>query len=212
MSSAGIFDENISAVWAIWREQNNRVFHFCGMSYLARTFTASRSFSVKSAYYLMSSAGKAKSRCPSVCSARVTPSTQIFFVLLLKDKLLTQDVMLRRKFVITMGCVLCGSDIIETALHLFINCPMAAQIWRALSAKVNMPMISLRESVLDTYLASTPRGAGSQVEHWLTYFISTVWAIWRERNNRIFRQQHTLVPLIVENICMEGRLSLKYCS
>jgi hypothetical protein len=97
MSSAGIFDENISAVWAIWREQNNRVFHFCGMSYLARTFTASRSFSVKSAYYLMSSAGKAKSRCPSVCSARVTPSTQIFFVLLLKDKLLTQDVMLRRK-------------------------------------------------------------------------------------------------------------------
>jgi hypothetical protein len=111
-----------------------------------------------------------------------------------------------------MGCVLCGSDIIETALHLFINCPMAAQIWRALSAKVNMPMISLRESVLDTYLASTPRGAGSQVEHWLTYFISTVWAIWRERNNRIFRQQHTLVPLIVENICMEGRLSLKYCS
>jgi zinc-binding in reverse transcriptase len=171
----------------------------------------SGTFSSKSAYDLMSSAGKINFHHSSAWTAKVPPSTRIFFVLLLKDKLLTQEVMIRRHLTITPGCVLCDSGTLETAQHLFVTCPVVGQIWCALSSRLNLRMLNPRESIGATYLASIPRGTRVQIETWRTYFICALWAVWRERNNRIFRQKTTPVLVIVDNIYTDGRMCSRYC-
>jgi zinc-binding in reverse transcriptase len=125
--------------------------------------------------------GKSISITPLHGLRRSPPSIRIFFILLLKDKLLTQEIMIRRHFTITPGCVLCESGTLETAQHLFVTCPVVGQIWCALSSRLNLRMLNPQESICETYLASMPRGIRVQIKTWRTYFICVLWAVWREK-------------------------------
>jgi zinc-binding in reverse transcriptase len=128
-------------------------------------------------YAMLATAEKIRSPVAHVWKSKVRLTLRVFFILLLHDKVLTKDVMIRRKFTVTQGCVLCGQCPSESANHLFCLCPVAVQIWKAMGDPIGMRMIAFRDT--GTYLASMPSGHRKHDRHnltwWQTHFIVVMW-------------------------------------
>ena len=67
---------------------------------------------------------------------RLTPKINIFFWLLLQDKILTLDNLAKRGQIIPSRCCLCKHDL-ETVDHIFIHCPFSSRVWSLLTSKMN---------------------------------------------------------------------------
>ena len=94
-------------------------------------WTATRNgvFSVRSAYKTMAVMGKLRSPLNSIWKAKVTPTMRIFFLLLLNNRILTQEVMPRRNFSFQHRCCMCANCPSESTVHLFFFCPYAVHLW-----------------------------------------------------------------------------------
>jgi zinc-binding in reverse transcriptase len=113
-------------------------------------------FSVKSAHNMLSHSGKITSLVANIWQVKVKSSLWIFHLLFLRDKLLTQQVMQKRKFFVHQGCVLCSNFPSESALHLFFLYPASIQLWMSISAKLGMQILKLNDTIMSVYHASTP--------------------------------------------------------
>jgi hypothetical protein len=84
---------------------------------------------------------------------------------------------------LTPGCVRCGEADIESAIHLFVKCLVATQVWQTLSAKLNMPLINPHETIRQTYLTSVPQGPRARDDSWLTciFHIYSIDVVEREK-------------------------------
>jgi len=83
-------------------------------------------------------------------------------------------------------CVLCGRRV-ETEIHLFLHCEVVSKVWVMVFNWVNVNFI-------------TPPSLGTHLDHWfnevgskklrkglLMIWHATIWSIWLERNDRIFK-------------------------
>ncbi|KAJ4812133.1 RNA-directed DNA polymerase (reverse transcriptase)-related family protein [Rhynchospora pubera] len=168
-------------------------------------------FSVKSAYRMLVSAGKITFPCPSIWKVHLPPSIQVFALLLFHNRLLTQEALLKRQIAFVQGCVLCDQALLETTDHLFCQCPFVRALW----AKVRgfFPSLSLLGFVeVRSLLISALKDAHSDRNSLLAIVtITTLWAIWLERNNRTFREVRRSIDSIMDWIVSQQTLFLKYC-
>ena len=93
-------------------------------------------------------------------------------------------------------CVLCDSDE-ETATHLFTGCVYMAEIWSRIEAWCRLsPTLIFQVSDL---LKTPDLQNCSKLNRYILrgIIITTIWAVWSERNDRIFKdKRHRAVNIV----------------
>lgn len=79
----------------------------------------------------------------------VPPTVCIFIYLLLKQKILTMNVMNYRSMGLDLGCVMCKNYPFESAWHLIFLCSCAIEVWYEMDAKIGYRLMVSQSSILD---------------------------------------------------------------
>ncbi|KAJ4749319.1 RNA-directed DNA polymerase (reverse transcriptase)-related family protein [Rhynchospora pubera] len=172
---------------------------------------SSGNFTVKSAYSTLVSAGKIEFQATLIWSTKLPPSIRLFIFLLFQDRILTQEALVKRNIEVQPGCSLCDSTSLETATHIFCLCPYTQELWNRMSSLfpsfVFLGHTDLRQLILDA-VGSVPING---VNHKAIVSLTVLWAIWLERNNRIFRGAARSTEALLHWITSQQSLFLKHC-
>lgn len=124
---------------------------------------------------------------------------------MLKHKILTHDVMEKRRINCDLKFVMC-----ETATHLLFECPIAiaTQVWNWISTKLNHPIMKrFHWNLMIQY-----HSLGMTLEEWRKRrFVCTRWFLWKQRNELIFRVRKIQPQQVVVSISQEVRLWARFC-
>lgn len=120
-------------------------------------WSANGRYSAKSLYGIMATAGLISWNFTNIWSFSIPQSTKIFLFLLLRGKLLTKEVMLRRHFNCSPHCTLCENGNLEMAVHLFFFCDFAKAIWEGISNYLGCRMVLRANSVSEIWSESVSR-------------------------------------------------------
>ena len=119
----------------------------------------------------------------SIWKSKSLPKLRVFDWLLIKDRLNTKDIMLRKSWHLQEGpnCILCDSLQLETRDHLFFTCPFAIECWNMISIQwdCSLPISARLQDGKEGFLGPC----------FTEIFSCAAWNIWKERNDYIFRSQ-----------------------
>ena len=122
--------------------------------------------------------------------------------------------MAKRGFHCELPCVLCTGWACETANHLLFECAYARSVWNRLSNRLGYRLMVLGDSIEQTWSRSkrSAMAAGIQNERgWIVCFSITMWFVWKQRNEKVFRDKVLLSMNLVDRIHKEGILWMKFC-
>lgn len=175
-------------------------------------------YSSSSVYKIMAEGGRIIMHNLEVWTAKVPPSVRIFGYLLLRRRILTRDALRRRGINCDRHCVMCSSNWDETAVHLLFRCSYARRVWRIVESELGCKLVSANtvQGVVPTvrYIWEASRLAGGNTitsQVWMVRFLCTLWWIWRQRNNRIFRGEVVPPEMLAWKVLQEGAMWLKFC-
>lgn len=86
-------------------------------------------FSTASAYRVLHHKGV---KCPydaRLWKFRIPPKVKVFILILLRNKILTRDIFMKRGCQAIQGCVLFGEECMEMSVHLFWDCTYSSALW-----------------------------------------------------------------------------------
>lgn len=109
-----------------------------------------------------------------------------FLWLAFKNRLLTRDRMISFGMNVPYNCVLCNSGM-ETIQHFFTACPYALRVFHNQQLLLSLDWSAYMQGNIVV-------GVVSKIKEYLAYLYLAVagHTIWKERNNRIHNQGHTL--------------------
>ena len=145
----------------------------------------------------------------------IPPSARIFVFLLLKDKLLTREALMRRNFNLSdISCPLCHSGVLETTLHLFFQCQYSQNIWAKVTHLVHGSVLVPAGSVQEIWRRSSNLFRRSKIltRKWQCLFSSTVWSIWRLRNSTVFEGKKDPIDWVAMWIVRQATLWERSCA
>ncbi|KAJ4798687.1 Ribonuclease H-like superfamily protein [Rhynchospora pubera] len=152
-------------------------------------------------------AGKTRSPSLFCWKLKVRPTVKIFLHLLFNNRLLTQQQLQRRHVSLGNPCVLCSAQAFEDSLHLFFQCPFINGVWNAVRQLSNAPSLvvthSVQQSLVSSFLAC---GSDNRLQAWLAV---SLWCVWTERNNSIFRHTACSTAATVARISQEAMACLR---
>lgn len=135
------------------------------------------------------------------------PKINIFFCLLLQNKILTLDNLMRRGFQLVNRCFLCLDDS-ESILHLSLHCPFTSNIWSIILNLQSIDWVFL-EKVEDFFTQwKFPSSNPILKNLWSLLLPFVSWQVWKERNNHIFRNVTCSFEIVFEKICRATRENL----
>lgn len=110
---------------------------------------------------------------------------QFFYWMTALDKISTMDMLWRKGFYPPSICLLCYQHS-ETCFHLLLHCPFTWKIWCDLMKDFGLTFIALGNlmSLLNGWKTGALNSFGHRV--WKLVPTAISWAVWRERNSRIF--------------------------
>ena len=79
---------------------------------------------------------------------------------------------------LSIHCVLCSSNIEETAYHLFFGCPFSKECWQMIGLQWN--------SLLPFYDMMSASKISFHKQFFMEVFIISTWCIWKQRNGFVF--------------------------
>lgn len=127
------------------------------------------------------------------------PSKVCFTVwLVVRNKILTHEVLRNRGFNIVPKCVLCGCSIEETD-HIFAGCQTARGLWATFTD--NRDPSTAQVSFIDRLLSWNPRALSVQgqiIKPLIPHAI--VWVLWNERNRRVFDEVEVSFQRLVVSV------------
>uniref|UniRef100_A0A0A9GPV4 Reverse transcriptase zinc-binding domain-containing protein n=1 Tax=Arundo donax TaxID=35708 RepID=A0A0A9GPV4_ARUDO len=162
-------------------------------------------YTAKSAYETQFEDG-VPSKFPELIWRIWAPPKCKFFAWLLQNRVWTADRLQQRGWPNNYFCALCQRNL-ETGHHMMVECPVVQQIWSSVAAWVNCNTLApshwiIQSSIQDWYASLAPRNAANGTR---SLALLTIWSIWRERNNRIFKSNVRPVHLVVSEIQDEAR-------
>lgn len=173
---------------------------------------ASGKFTTSSAYRMMHHTGVI---CPyhnRLWKIKCPPKVKVFLWVLLQHKLLTRGILMRRGCQTTQGCMLCGGAITETDVHLFWTCAYSALFWQSLLASYNCNQrVTGTTTHINLWLRISVQLNSRGRTIWDTVWAAGLWALWRERNNRIFNQRSKSLQILVSETRYEIRQWREHC-
>lgn len=146
-------------------------------------------YSAKSIYQTLAMGDRVNWEFNVTWRYEIPPSVKIFVFLLLKDKLLTREVLMRRNFNLPdSSCPLCNTGDLETSLHLFFQCKYIGRIWGKVAQLVNNNILVQSGSVQQVWCRSSNlvRHCKGLTRKWQCIFSSACWSIWRLRSSTVF--------------------------
>lgn len=177
-------------------------------------WTAQGEYTANSVYQVMVTGGKTRWEFKEIWTARVPLKVKLFTYLLLQERILTQDVMVRRGIPYQLGCVLCDSATIESAAHLLYQCRYAQQVWREVQRRWGVQMVTLAPSVPEIWYASklgVQNYGDSRRKQWVVRTMAVLWIIWKQRNEVVFRGKRVPPNVLAERAWEEGTVWLRCC-
>jgi zinc-binding in reverse transcriptase len=148
-----------------------------------------------------------------------THTVKIFFYLLLHDKLLMHQLMVRRKMLQTQpGCLMCRNCLTESALHLFFLCPTVVSVWSIVQQAYNIQLWQLDifiVQILQKAYNTIKRRERAKRQLWIMVILASCWHLWKQRNDYVFGEASLNSPvphwIIVNIIVTDVHLWRKYC-
>jgi len=141
----------------------------------------SKVFSVKKTYKQLSGNQRVHPAFRWLWASACQCKHKVFFWLLMKDRISTRELLKRKNMALQdFTCVLCSNNTEESLLHLFLECPFAAQCWGAINIQI------AQYSDPFEFLLSFRNQLG--VPFFMEIIILMAWSIWKSRNDQIFRQ------------------------
>jgi len=150
------------------------------------TLESSGEYSASSAYTIQFS-GQIDSNFPKlIWRAWATPRCKFFMWLLLQDRIWTAARLQLRGWKNNYFCALRERNL-ETANHLFIECPFSRKIWCLVASWSNCANLrpsgwTEQNNLEEWFMAMTE--VGTKAAHSIA--ILSLWHIWKERNARVF--------------------------
>ncbi|KAF5195979.1 hypothetical protein FRX31_014434 [Thalictrum thalictroides] len=138
-----------------------------------------------------------------IWEAKLPLNVKFFFLSMFRGIILTKDRLYEKQIVDDNLCNLCNStSSTESSLHIFLECPLVAQVWQKLIG--HMPRVAdfLTGQTINLLLLDWPslhtRGFGEIL--WEIMPFSVLWVIWKHRNLVIFEQKSFDVDKVVQEI------------
>lgn len=104
-------------------------------------------------------------------------------------------------------CKFCNAQS-ETQEHLFFNCPFSYNVWTVVLGKANNPSFAFFLDSIQDWILATHWSSNFQKNLVCFVLSTTVYCIWKERNQRIHtnlqRDSHTIASEILQNIRMSA--------
>ena len=170
--------------------------------------TTNGAYSSASAYAAQFFGSHPRFDSSKVWSAYAEPKCKFFAWLVLHGRILTADMLAIRGWPHDPRCQLCLQQP-EMATHLCKDCPFAVVVWNQVNTWTNeglaisgfLPEPGIVSDWWDKMLVDEPSQVRKRRSGRIIY---TIWAIWKERNRRVFtgqRMTHREVALLAfENI------------
>lgn len=164
------------------------------------TLETSGQYSASSAYEIQF-AGQIASNFPKlIWKAWAPPQCKQFLWLLLQNKVWMAARLQLGGWDNNYFCALCERNL-ETATHLFIECPFSRSVWNLVATWAACPSLNpegwtVSEDMEDWFLLITERG--NKRSHTLS--ILTLWSLWKQRNAVVFRMSRRSVQQLFSEI------------
>ena len=191
--------------------------HLCNSLEDRRVWLADSSglFSCKSAFTWLrkDTSSPVLNQVSCIWKLTIPIKVKMFTWLLVLDKLNVHSILQRRRpyqYLSPGWCILCKNSN-ETIDHLFLHCDYSLRLWSNILKEFDLNWVIPRSS---TELLSLGRGfsftkKGNIV--WKVSVTATCWAIWLERNNRIFEEVEDSFESIWDRIRLWVAIWLHFC-
>lgn len=159
-------------------------------------------FSVKSAYQLFFLANTKFACAKPIWKSKAPMKCKFFMWLAVHRRCLTADNLARRGWPHNTICSLCLIAN-EDCTHLFVHCRFIQQVWFRLRCWENADFPIPANNFLSTedrWLSARKRAPKNLRRDFDTFTILVHWILWKERNTRIFQQEHSSVDRVFELI------------
>jgi zinc-binding in reverse transcriptase len=161
----------------------------------------------RSAYKFINHTPYVQDNLSRLWEIKAPPRVQVFLWMMMRNKLLTIDNMIRRGWMMPNMCYLCRMHI-EISQHVFNDCSFTRQL-RDYIAHVVPSTKGTCEAF--TSLISTADIIGSQyAQYWKQLEVTTIFTIWNERCRRIFDNRAQQIPAMTIEIFREYKLWYSY--
>lgn len=164
-------------------------------------WTASCSFTVKSAYMALKNGPKIKTEVSRIWFIKGPPRMLIFGWFAARNKILMQDYMQRRGWTLANRCAMCKSYM-ESVRHLFRDCPYAAGVYTMLKTSTPMQFWPSKPPVDIT----DRRQVSGMTTRQKCMVLVMHFVLWRERCTRIFRGNAKEPRELMEEIIWQSQL------
>lgn len=172
--------------------------------------TADGKYTAKSAYSVQF---EGKTKCVAevqTWKTKAPPRCKFFIWLVLQDRIWTAARLQRRGWPNEFFCQLCIRNL-ETTRHLFCECHLTRKVWEEVANWIQVASLILAnwnnsstmgDWFTDMVAAADPSILRPGLQSMVTL---TIWEIWRERNNLVFRKETRTVRQIMYSIQDEAR-------
>ncbi|KAJ4772002.1 RNA-directed DNA polymerase (reverse transcriptase)-related family protein [Rhynchospora pubera] len=154
-------------------------------------------YSSASSYRILADPGMRSPYHILLWKIKAPPKVRIFLWLILLDRILTQQNLARRNWPSITSCQCCSEGCMETSVHLFVHCTFAKQIWTQLQIRFNLPLLAFTTDLPAFWLQNRQTIGPS----WDIIWATSSWAIWKERNSRLFASNRLTASRLVVEIC-----------
>jgi hypothetical protein len=130
---------------------------------------------------------------------------------LLRNRLPTKDNLVQRGILIPSdGICVAGCNVSETTSHLFLHCNIYGALWYNVQTWLGIYLVppgELRHHFIQfTRLSGLPRTTHL---FFTVIWFATIWVIWKDRNNRVFRNTSVTLSTLIEKVKLHSFLWLK---
>ncbi|KAH0780943.1 hypothetical protein KY290_000541 [Solanum tuberosum] len=143
-----------------------------------------------------------------ICNNVACPKWNFIQYLALQKRLLTRDRLVAWGCVEEVMCVLCEADN-ESHNHLFFQCMFTTQVWQKILHWLNIQREARRWDDEVLWANTHCKGKQARAKVYMMAVATSVYVVWKERNQRIFKQiirtPGMLVRKIVQEVHLRGR-------
>lgn len=156
-------------------------------------------FSIKSAYDVIRRKSPKVSWRNIVWDPGILPKQAFILWFLFQGRLKTRDLLRSRGMQISAECGLCNQDE-ESIEHLFFSCPVSKLCWESLLAVRGMRRSACSWTVEKRWILRNARSRNRRSKKIIICLAAAVYAIWAERNGRVFRNEQNSQAVLLSKI------------
>jgi hypothetical protein len=171
-------------------------------------FTVSGQFTSNSAYKTLINPGECTKAHSLNWKVKAPLKVKIFVWALLKDRIATKVNLNMRGGQFQDSCVLCHTPTPETTTHLFLTCTFARSLWSKLAPRA---VIRQQDNVQAFWTRNRLNFKSEGCNAGDTLVQAFLWALWRERNRRVFSGLARPLDHIELQIATDYEAWKKYC-